>query len=81
MAEATSQTAQPSQAPAKVDLADARYYLNRELSLLEFQRRVLAPPPQGPLVLLPVSLSRPRSGHDPGIARATAPPISLPLRL
>jgi polyphosphate kinase len=27
---------------AKIDLADAQYYANRELSLLEFQRRVLA---------------------------------------
>lgn len=28
--------------PAKIDLADPRWYLSRELSLLEFQRRVLA---------------------------------------
>jgi polyphosphate kinase len=28
--------------PIKIDLGDPRYYLNRELSLLEFQRRVLA---------------------------------------
>jgi len=28
--------------PAKIDLADPRYYINRELALLEFQRRVLS---------------------------------------
>jgi len=34
--------AAPRTAPAKIDLADPRWYVNRELSLLEFQRRVLA---------------------------------------
>jgi polyphosphate kinase len=28
--------------PVKVDLTDPKLYLNRELSMLEFQRRVMA---------------------------------------
>ncbi|MSR48307.1 MAG: polyphosphate kinase 1 [Planctomycetes bacterium] len=34
--------ATPRPLPAKIDLAGPRWYVNRELSLLEFQRRVLA---------------------------------------
>src|SRR5262245_19112925 len=34
--------AAPRPMPVKIDLADPRWYVNRELSLLEFQRRVLA---------------------------------------
>ena len=34
--------ATPRPQPVKIDLADPRWYVNRELSLLEFQRRVLA---------------------------------------
>ena len=33
--------AQVAQAPAPTDLGDSRLYINRELSMLEFQRRVL----------------------------------------
>ena len=42
---------------------------------------VLAPPPQSALLELSTSLWRPLSDHDPGFARAAAPPITLPLRL
>jgi polyphosphate kinase len=40
--EAAAQKPVPGPLPVKIDLNDSRYYLNRELSLLEFQRRVLA---------------------------------------
>jgi len=37
-----TEAAAPKPQPVKIDLADPRWYVNRQLSLLEFQRRVLA---------------------------------------